>query len=131
MPHASADYTSGFRRYSKRLVKEMVPVLHSQTYEIEIQTVRYARKCGFPITETPTSFTYRGENQNLLFANWVRSLGYLPLKGTYPWIDYEITTDAVARKCMMNIDSLTEKILIELLERLQKEKKENEPCSKN
>jgi dolichol-phosphate mannosyltransferase len=66
------DYTSGLRCYSTRLVKEMVPDLHSQTYEIQIETIRQARKRGFEVREFPMTFVNRKNGKSKLSANEIK-----------------------------------------------------------
>jgi len=68
------DYTSGLRCYSTKLVKEMVPDLHSQTYEIHIETIRQARKRAFDITEFPMTFLNRKNGKSKLSANEIKEL---------------------------------------------------------
>jgi len=53
------DCTSGFRCYSQSYVKSVLPALHSQTYEIQIETVKQARLGGFKIREIPITFVNR------------------------------------------------------------------------
>jgi dolichol-phosphate mannosyltransferase len=53
------DCTSGLRCYSKRYVKTVLPNLHSQTYEIQIETVKQARLQGFRVKEVPITFMNR------------------------------------------------------------------------
>jgi len=66
------DYTSGLRCYSTRLVREMVPDLHSQTYEIQIETIRQARKRGFDVREFPMTFINRKSGKSKLSANEIK-----------------------------------------------------------
>jgi dolichol-phosphate mannosyltransferase len=66
------DYTSGLRCYSTRLVKEMVPDLHSQTYEIQIETIRQACKRGFSVREFPMTFVNRKNGKSKLSANEIK-----------------------------------------------------------
>jgi dolichol-phosphate mannosyltransferase len=66
------DYTSGFRCYSTILVKEMVPELHSQTYEIQIETIRQACKRGFDVREFPMTFVNRKNGKSKLSANEIK-----------------------------------------------------------
>jgi dolichol-phosphate mannosyltransferase len=66
------DYTSGLRCYSTRLVKEMVPDLHSQTYEIQIETIRQACKRGFDVREFPMTFVNRKNGKSKLSANEIK-----------------------------------------------------------
>jgi dolichol-phosphate mannosyltransferase len=60
------DCTSGFRCYSKRYVKEVLPSLHSQTYEIQIETVKQARLNRFAIKEVPITFVNRKRGKSKL-----------------------------------------------------------------
>jgi len=53
------DCTSGFRCYSQRYVRSVLPALHSQTYEIQIETVKRARLGSFKIREVPITFVNR------------------------------------------------------------------------
>jgi len=62
------DCTSGFRCYSKRYVKDVLPSLHSQTYEIQIETVKQARLNGFKIKEIPITFVNRKRGKSKLTA---------------------------------------------------------------
>jgi glycosyltransferase involved in cell wall biosynthesis len=62
------DCTSGFRCYSKRYVKSVLPALHSQTYEIQIETVKQARLNGFRIKEIPITFVNRKRGKSKLTA---------------------------------------------------------------
>lgn len=60
------DCTSGFRCYSKRYVKRVLPSLHSQTYEIQIETIKQARLSGFTIKEVPITFVNRKRGKSKL-----------------------------------------------------------------
>lgn len=60
------DCTSGFRCYSKSYVKKVLPSLHSQTYEIQIETVKQARLNGFTIKEVPITFVNRKRGKSKL-----------------------------------------------------------------
>jgi len=62
------DCTSGFRCYSRRYVKEVLPSLHSQTYEIQIETVKQARLNGFKVEEIPITFVNRKLGKSKLTA---------------------------------------------------------------
>ncbi len=63
------DYTSGLRCYSTRLVKAMVPDLHCQTYEIQIETIRQASKRKFEVREVPMTFVNRKKGKSKLSQN--------------------------------------------------------------
>jgi len=60
------DCTSGLRCYSKNYVKTVLPDLHSQTYEIQIETVKQARLQGFDIKEIPITFVNRKRGKSKL-----------------------------------------------------------------
>jgi len=53
------DCTSGFRCYSTNFLKVAIGSLHSQTYEIQIETVRQALSRGFSVKEVPILFVNR------------------------------------------------------------------------
>jgi dolichol-phosphate mannosyltransferase len=53
------DCTSGFRCYSTSFLKVAMGSLHSQTYEIQIETVRQALSKGFSVKEVPILFVNR------------------------------------------------------------------------
>ena len=60
------DCTSGLRCYSKRYVKTVLPYLHSQTYEIQIETIKQARLQGFRVKEIPITFENRKRGKSKL-----------------------------------------------------------------
>ncbi|MDH5787819.1 MAG: polyprenol monophosphomannose synthase [Candidatus Bathyarchaeota archaeon] len=66
------DYTSGLRCYSATLVKAIVNDLHSQTYEIQIETIRQACKREFNIKEVPITFINRKKGKSKLTPNEIR-----------------------------------------------------------
>ena len=66
------DYTSGLRCYSMNLVRNIVGELHSETYEIQIETIRQARKKGFSIREVPMVFMNRKKGKSKLTKNEIR-----------------------------------------------------------
>jgi dolichol-phosphate mannosyltransferase len=66
------DYTSGLRCYSTNLVRNIVSELHSETYEIQIETIRQARKKGFSIREVPMVFLNRKKGKSKLTKNEIR-----------------------------------------------------------
>jgi dolichol-phosphate mannosyltransferase len=53
------DCTSGFRCYSTSFLKVAIGSLHSQTYEIQIETVRQSLSRGFSVKEVPILFVNR------------------------------------------------------------------------
>ncbi len=72
------DYTSGLRCYSMNLVERTIGDLHSQTYEIQIETVRQAHLQGFKIGEVPIVFVNRKKGKSkLTFAEIQGFLFYI------------------------------------------------------
>jgi dolichol-phosphate mannosyltransferase len=66
------DYTSGLRCYSMNLVKNIIGGLHSQTYEIQIETIRQAHIRNFKITEIPIIFANRKKGKSKLTFNEIK-----------------------------------------------------------
>jgi len=60
------DYTSGFRCYSKSYAKNVLPELHSQTYEIQIETIKQSSLHGFNVKEIPITFVNRKRGKSKL-----------------------------------------------------------------
>jgi dolichol-phosphate mannosyltransferase len=77
------DCTSGFRCYSTRFLKEAIGSLHSQTYEIQIETVKQALSRGFSVKEVP-----------ILFVNRKRGKSKLTLTEIQSYISYVLKTVA-------------------------------------
>jgi dolichol-phosphate mannosyltransferase len=72
------DCTSGFRCYSTNFLKEAIGSLHSQTYEIQIETVKQALLRGFGIKEVPILFVNRKRGKSKLTLVEVQSyLSYI------------------------------------------------------
>ncbi len=69
------DCTSGFRCYSTKFLKLAISSLHSQTYEIQIETVRQALSRGFSVKEIPILFVNRKLGKSKLTLAEIR--GYL------------------------------------------------------
>jgi dolichol-phosphate mannosyltransferase len=67
-----SDYTSGMRCYSTRLVRGIVSDLHSQTYEIQIETIRQANLRGYRIKDVPIVFVNRKKGKSKLTMNEIR-----------------------------------------------------------
>lgn len=53
------DCTSGFRCYSTEFLKSAIDSLHSQTFEIQIETLKQAISRGFGVAEVPILFVNR------------------------------------------------------------------------
>jgi len=60
------DCTSGFRCYSRNYVEKVLHELHSQTYEIQIETLKQARLHKFHIKEVPITFLNRKRGKSKL-----------------------------------------------------------------
>jgi dolichol-phosphate mannosyltransferase len=60
------DCTSGFRCYSTSFLKQTIDYLHSQTYDIQIETVKQAHTQGFRIAEIPILFVNRKRGKSKL-----------------------------------------------------------------
>lgn len=72
------DYTSGMRCYSAKLVRNMINDLHSQTYEIQIETIRQAYLRKFKIKEVPITFVNRKKGKSKLTFNEIKDfLSYI------------------------------------------------------
>jgi dolichol-phosphate mannosyltransferase len=67
------DCTSGFRCYSTSFLKETVGSLHSQTYEIQIETVRQALSRAFSVKEIPILFVNRKRGKSKLTLSEIQS----------------------------------------------------------
>jgi dolichol-phosphate mannosyltransferase len=67
------DCTGGFRCYSRRYVKHVLPSLHSQTYEIQIETIKQARLHSFSVKEIPITFVNRKRGKSKLSATEFRA----------------------------------------------------------
>ena len=60
------DYTSVFRCYSKGYITKALPKLHSQTYEIQIETLRQAKLQNSKISEIAVVFENRKKGKSKL-----------------------------------------------------------------
>jgi len=67
------DFTSGFRCYSRDYIQRVLPNLHSQTYEIQIETLRQASINKAKVVETPITFTNRKKGKSKLSKNEILS----------------------------------------------------------
>jgi dolichol-phosphate mannosyltransferase len=67
------DCTSGFRCYSTRFLRAAIGSLHSQTYEIQIETVRQALSRAFSVKETPILFVNRKTGKSKLTVSEIQS----------------------------------------------------------
>jgi dolichol-phosphate mannosyltransferase len=60
------DCTSGYRCYSRNYIENVIGHLHSQTYEIQIETVKQAMIRGFKVKEAPITFENRKKGKSKL-----------------------------------------------------------------
>ena len=67
------DCTSGFRCYSTSFIHAAIGSLHSQTYEIQIETLRQAISRDFTIKETPILFVNRKRGKSKLSLTEIQS----------------------------------------------------------
>jgi len=75
-----SDSTSGFRCYSSRFVENILPRLRSETYEIEIETLKQAKEKRFHTVEMPIRFEDRKMGkQKLSFSRFVKLMSLLLL----------------------------------------------------
>jgi len=74
------DLTSGFRCYSKPYLQQVLPKLHSETYEIQIETLRQARIHRARVTEIPITFTNRKMGKSKLTKNEILSFLFYVFK---------------------------------------------------
>jgi len=77
------DCTSGLRCYSKEYVKTVLGSLHSQTYEIQIETVKQARLQGFEVKEIPITFMNRKRGKSKLTRAELKSFFFYILKNLF------------------------------------------------
>jgi dolichol-phosphate mannosyltransferase len=61
-----SDFTSGFRCYSKGYLTKALPQLHSETYEIQIETLRQAKLQSSKIGEIAVVFENRKKGKSKL-----------------------------------------------------------------
>jgi dolichol-phosphate mannosyltransferase len=66
------DYTSGLRCYSLGLIRSIIGELHSQTYEIQIETIRQAHIRNYKIKELPIIFANRKKGKSKLTFNEIK-----------------------------------------------------------
>jgi dolichol-phosphate mannosyltransferase len=80
------DCTSGFRCYSTDFLKVAVGNLHSQTYEIQIETIRQAVLRDFNVKETPILFVNRKRGKSKLTLTEIKSYLTYTFKAAVPKI---------------------------------------------
>lgn len=76
------DCTTGFRCYSTEFLKEAINYLHSQTYEIQIETIQQASLRKFEVKETPVLFVNRKRGKSKLTWSEIKSYISYTFKAT-------------------------------------------------
>ncbi len=74
------DFTSGFRCYSKEYIKKAIPKLHSETYEIQIETIRQAKLQNSKVREIPITFENRKKGKSKLTLTEIAAFSKYILK---------------------------------------------------
>ncbi len=74
------DFTSGFRCYSKGYLTKALPQLHSETYEIQIETLRQAKLQNSKIGELPIVFENRKKGKSKLTLTEIAAFSKYILK---------------------------------------------------
>jgi dolichol-phosphate mannosyltransferase len=74
------DFTSGFRCYSKEYIKKAIPKLHSETYEIQIETIRQAKLQNSKVREIPITFENRKKGKSKLSLTEIAAFSKYILK---------------------------------------------------
>jgi dolichol-phosphate mannosyltransferase len=74
------DFTSGFRCYSQEYISKTLPKLHSQTYEIQIETLRQAKLQNCKIGEIPIVFENRKKGKSKLTLTEIAAFSKYILK---------------------------------------------------
>lgn len=78
------DCTSGFRCYSTDFLNVAIGNLHSQTYEIQIETIRQAALKNFKVKETPILFVNRKRGKSKLTLTEIKSYLTYTFKAAVP-----------------------------------------------
>jgi dolichol-phosphate mannosyltransferase len=74
------DFTSGFRCYSREYINKALPRLHSETYEIQIETIRQAKLQNSKIGEIPIVFENRKKGKSKLTPTEIAAFSKYILK---------------------------------------------------
>jgi dolichol-phosphate mannosyltransferase len=95
------DYTSGMRCYSTKMVNAIIGDLHSETYEIQIETIRQAHLRRFKIGEVPIIFTNRKKGKSKLSFNEIKQfVSYIFFKAVlHTDVKVENTSRSIVKTC--------------------------------
>ncbi|PVX26036.1 MAG: hypothetical protein CW691_02680 [Candidatus Bathyarchaeum sp.] len=77
------DFTSGFRCYSRSYILKALPQLHSETYEIQIETLRQAKLQNSKIGEIPIVFENRKKGKSKLTLTEITAFSKYIMKVTW------------------------------------------------
>ena len=58
------DCTSGFKCYKTEVINHILPRLRSKGYDIQVETLYWALKSGFKVTEVPINFRGRSKGES-------------------------------------------------------------------
>lgn len=80
------DFTSGFRCYSRAYIIKALPQLHSETYEIQIETLRQAKLQNSKIGEIPVVFENRKKGKSKLSLTEITAFSKYIIRVTWEQI---------------------------------------------
>ena len=83
-----SDFTSGFRCYSKGYLTKALPQLHSETYEIQIETLRQAKLQNSKIGEISIVFENRKKGKSKLTQTEIAAFSKYLLKVLWKQLCY-------------------------------------------
>jgi len=83
-----SDFTSGFRCYSKGYITKALPQLHSETYEIQIETLRQAKLQNSKIGEISIIFENRKKGKSKLTLTEIAAFSKYLLKVLWKQLCY-------------------------------------------
>jgi len=114
------DCTSGFRCYSLEYIREVIDNLHSQTYEIQIETVKQAWMNRFKIREVPIVFSNRKRGKSKLTKGEFKGFLYYIIKSKFG-VPIAVETENVGTWKTINMPVIDERAqrLIDLYRRVR------------
>jgi dolichol-phosphate mannosyltransferase len=114
------DCTSGFRCYSKEYVRDVISNLHSQTYEIQIETVKQAWIRKFVINEVPIVFSNRKQGKSKLSKGEIKGFLAYVIKTKFG-VSLRIESEDAKTDGFLNVPRIDEETerLIDLYRRIR------------
>jgi dolichol-phosphate mannosyltransferase len=114
------DCTSGFRCYSIEYVRDVIGNLHSQTYEIQIETVKQAWMRRFKVKEVPIIFSNRKRGKSKLTKGEFKGFLQYVIKTKFG-VTIPLEDEKIVAKVFSNTNNLDERIqrLIDLYRRVR------------